>query len=183
MQMPAIKFNAYSKEYGTTRLADEVVGRDIIDQLQRIGRRKTKEILDTQLGEDVFRQELIDALSPIVFPVHVGNRERHDRPHEESGLAAGHSIDHSTMRGGFESHFIHLNTYKGEISLDDGRVVLYDAIEEGQDVSRADLMLETANGLVVYVDVTDLKPEFMGDINVGSFGVIKKITFKQFLTQ
>lgn len=183
MSMPAIKFDAYSQDYGAMRLADEVVQRDIIDILQRLGRQKTKALLNTQLGEDVFRQELVEALSPIIFPVHVGNKERSDRPHEASGIAPGRSIELSTMRGGFESHVIHLNTYKGEISLDEGPVVPYGLANQDDELDLSDLMLESANGLVVYVDVSDLEPEFADDIQVGTFGVIKKITFRQFLTQ
>ena len=182
MKMPAIKFNAYAESYGTNRLANVVVQRDIIDVLHRVGRRKTKEMLNTQLGEDIFRQELVEGLAPIIFPVHIGNRERADRQHLESGLRHGASIDKSTMRGGFESHVIHLNTYKGEISLDEGPVVLYDQPGNTEPLDD-DLMLESANGLVIYVDVTDLEPEFEGDVKVGTFGVIKKVTFKQLLTQ
>jgi len=182
MKMPAIKFNAYMESYGVNRLANVVVQRDIIDVLHRVGRRKTKEMLNTQLGEDIFRQELVESLAPIVFPVHIGNRERADRQHMQSGLNAGMSIDESTMRGGFESHVIHLNTYKGEISLDEGPVVLYDQAGNTEPLD-SDLMLESANGLVVYVDVTDLEREYIGDVNVGTFGVIKKVTFKQLLTQ
>jgi len=183
MKMPAIKFDAYTEAYATARLMDLVVQRDIVDVIQSLGRRKTKPLLNTQVGEDVFRQEIVEALSPIIFPVHVGNAERADRPHMESGLGPGKSIERSTMRGGFESHMIHLNTFKGEISLDDGPVVLFDQAGEDPDLIANDLMLETVSGQVIYVDVSELMPEYVGDVHAGTFGVIKKITFQQFLTQ
>jgi hypothetical protein len=183
MKMPAIKYEAYNESYGAARLGDLVNQRDIRDELQRLGKRTTKDIIGTELGEEVFRQEAIEMLTPIVFPVHVGNMERADRPHVESGLSTGASIDRSTMRGGFKAHIIHLNTFKGEISLDDGPVILYDQAQGDMDLVKADLMLESESGQVIYVNVTELTPEYIGEINVGTFGRIIKLTFDSFITQ
>lgn len=80
------------------------------------------------------------------------------------------------MRGGFQGHWLNVDAPKGEISLDKGPVREIDTTDD-------DFLLETENGETVYVDLTGLKPEFVGEVPVGTFGYVSQVLKIRFLFQ
>jgi len=170
------KYLGYDELYLKQRVADPVYQADMIDALIGVSRQKSMEDVEDALGQESLKEEIREAVDPLLFPIHVGNALSFYKPHEESGIAAGRSIDHASMRGGFHAHVIKVDGLKDEISLDDGPVVDFDG-------SEADLLLENASGLTVYVDLTGMPEDWSGELNVGTFGTVKEIKFSKFITQ
>lgn len=170
------EYDAYEELYATKRVADPLYQAKLKDALIRIGRQKTKQDLDNSVGEDVFKAEVRDAVGPLLFPIHIGNPQDAGAAHEESGLAPGRSMSKSTMREGFFGHAITLDARKGVIRLDEGPPVQYQG-------SETDLELVNEKGGLVYVDVSGVKEEFVGNVPVGTFGTIRGIYFGKLLVQ
>ncbi len=170
------KYTAYDEIYTQTRFANLVYQAEMVNLLISHGRQKTMTDVEDEAGEEIFFSEVLEAAGPLLFPIHVGNEDNYLEPHKGSGIRPGHSIEESTMRGGFKAHVIKINDLKGEISLDDGPVREFDRTE-------SDFMLETQNGLTVFVDLTELKSEYVGEVNVGCFGHVQQILTSKFLFQ
>jgi flagellar basal body-associated protein FliL len=170
------EYDAYEEAYVKTRVADLVYQAKLSDILISLGRQKTKEDISDRIGEESFKAEIQEAVETLVFPVHVGNPTDFNKEHEESGLAPGYSIGMSTMLGGFRLHTLHVNAPKGTIKLDEGPTLPFDGHE-------TDLPVADAEGRVVYVDVTRVKEDFVGEVPVGRFGQIRSILFGKFLVQ
>jgi len=170
------KYVGYDELYLQQRVADPVYQADMIDALIGISRQKTMDDVEDALGQENLKEEFREAVDPLLFPIHVGNPLSFYKPHEESGIAPGRSIDNADMRGGFHAHLIHVDGVKDAISLDDGPVVSFDG-------SESNLMLENASGLTVYVDLTGMTEDWSGELNVGTFGTVKEIKFSKFITQ
>ncbi|HED67082.1 MAG TPA: flagellar basal body-associated FliL family protein [Planctomycetes bacterium] len=169
-------YMGYDETYVQARVADPVYQADLIDALIGVARQKTMSDVEDLVGQETFKEEIQEVVNPLLFPIHIGNETNHVKPDEESGIGPGLSIDDATMRGGFKAHAIHVDFPKAEISLDDGPKVSFDRTED-------DLMLESDTGLTIFVDLTGLKDDFSGDVQVGVFGRITSIKFAKFLTQ
>lgn len=167
---------AYDQAYPVGRTADLHYQAMEKDALIRVARQKTKEDLDDVVGEDVFKQEIRDAIDPLLFPIHVGNPTDPNKPHEESGLAPGKSQHRGTMRARFHSTRIAVDAPRKTLILGEGEPTTFEGYEK-------DLMLQDEAGHVVYVDVTGLDPEFVGDVPVGTLGVVRNLYFDKLLVQ
>lgn len=170
------EYDAYDQAYAGQRVSDPLYQAKLRDVLIGLGRQKTKDDLDDQVGLETFKVQLRDAVDPLVFPLHIGNAEDHRRAHEASGLLPGRSADLTTMRGGFRGHVLHVDANKQTIALDEGSLTQFDGTE-------VDLLVESERGQVVYVDVSGLTPDFVGDVPVGTFGRVRSILFGKFLVQ
>lgn len=170
------EFHAYSESYATDRTGEMLYQAKERDAILQLSRGKTKEDLFEQVGVDVYKRELRDTLDPLLFPIHVGNEGDPGMPHSDSGLAPGDSINASSMRGGFFDHSFTLDAPKGTIQLDSGQPVRFTG-------SETDLQVENEFGQYVFVNMTGVKPDFIGEIMVGSFGYIDEILFDQFIIQ
>ena len=80
------------------------------------------------------------------------------------------------MRGGFHSHVLHVDQPRSTIALGNGVPISFSATDR-------DLLVENEHGLTVYVNVSQLKEGFFGDVPVGTFGRIREILFDKFLVQ
>ena len=168
--------DAYAQAYAAERTADPLYQAKLTDAVLKVAARKTKLDLDTEVGKDVFREELKVALDPVLFPVHVGNETAAGGRHPESGLRAGASNDRATMRGYFYEHKLDVDTVLKTIRLDDGQPLRFQGDE-------TDLLVTDAAGRGVYVDVTGLRHGFRGPVRAGTFGRVRNIYFGSFLTQ
>jgi len=169
-------YMGYDESYVQDRVLDPVYQADLIDALIGIGRQKAMSDVEDLVGQEAFKEEIRDVINPLLFPIHIGNPTNHVKPDETSGIAAGLSIETSTMRGGFQAHAIHVDSPKSEIWMDEGPKVSFDGSED-------DLMLESDTGLTLFVDLTGLKVDFSGDVQAGVFGQVKSIKFARFITQ
>ena len=88
----------------------------------------------------------------------------------------GESIAEATFRGMLHDHEIEVNTLEKTVRLDGGTAVGYQGTER-------DLRVENTEKQCVFLDVTTLKPEFIGKVPIGLAGKIRQIYRKKFLVQ
>ena len=168
--------DAFEESYATERASEPLYQAKLTDAVLRVASRKSKAELDDTVGKDVFREELRVALDPVLFPIHVGDEERADARHTESGLRAGASMDRATMRGIFWEHTLEVDAAKKILRLDAGPDVPFTGEE-------TDLLVEDERGRSLYVDVTGLRPDFHGKVQTGVLGRVRNVYFSSFLTQ
>ncbi len=169
------EFDAYEEAYATSRVGDTLYQAKLKDALIRVGRQKTKAELDDAVGEDVFKEEVREAIDPLLFPLHF-HAEDVNGADEASGLRPGRSIERSSLRGGYWAHTIELDEEGKKARLDEGPETTFAGDEQ-------DLVLENEHHETVYVDVSQLEPGFEGRVQVGTFGRIRKIYFGKLLVQ
>jgi flagellar basal body-associated protein FliL len=146
------------------------------DALLKVSATKSRDEVTNPTLMDGFLEEIRTVVNPILFPVHVGDSHAAMTPDTLSGLRVGESVMDSTMRGFLHEHALAFDGAKRSISLDDGPTVTFDGTER-------DLKLTNKAGLSVFVDVTDYKPEFAGDVPIGVPGRVRRIYRDSFLVQ
>ncbi|MEM7309991.1 MAG: flagellar basal body-associated FliL family protein [Planctomycetota bacterium] len=170
------EYTAYEELYVTTRVVDPLYEAVLTDKTIVVLSGKTKDDVDGAAGKDMLREELREALEPILFPVHVGFTLKSTDPDMESGLRLGVSGELSTMRGLIHDHVIHVDAPGKTLALDEGEEIPFDGTEN-------DLRLVDAQGETLYVDVTALDPDLVGEVSVGVFGRIRSVYFSKFISQ
>jgi len=171
-----VEVDAFEEGYATARVSQPLYQAKLTDAVLRTASQKTKGELDNAVGREVFRDELREALDPVLFPVHVGDEHAPESTHAESGLRFGRSISAASMRGLFYDHRLFLDAPRKAIRLDDGRDVSFHGDE-------TDLFVADSRGKGVYVDVSAVVPDFAGEVPVGTFGRVRNVYFDTFLTQ
>jgi flagellar basal body-associated protein FliL len=170
------EYEAYDETYAQKRVLDPLYKAQEKDALINVARQKRKDDLDDSVDEEIFKQALLVAVEPLLFPVHVGNPESPTEADRTSGLRPGRKAAEATMRGGFRAHVLRVDAPRKTIMLDDGPSVTF----EGNETS---LSVPNAAGAFVSLDVTRLEPDFVGEVNVGTFGDLRSIYFDQLLVQ
>ena len=171
-----VEVDALEETYATARTNEPLTQAKLTDAVLRVASQKTKSELDSAVGKDVFREELRDALDPVLFPLHIGNELQAGARDETSGLRPGRSVDRSTMRGLFYDHELVVDAADKTLRLDHGPEVAFNGDE-------TDLFVGDKNGKGIYVDVSGLEPDFSGPVNAGTFGRMRNVYFVSFLTQ
>lgn len=171
-----VEVDAFEEAYVKARASQPLYQAKLTDAVLRIASQKTKGELDNAVGREVFRDELREALDPVLFPVHAGDEQAPENAHKESGLRFGRSIARSSLRGLFYDHSLHLDAERKSVRLDDGKDVTFVGDE-------TDLFVSDARGKGVYVDVSGVHHDFVGDVRVGTFGRVRGVYFNTFLTQ
>jgi flagellar basal body-associated protein FliL len=168
--------DAYEETYTGLRVADPLYQARLTDAVIRIASEKSKKELDKEAGREVFRDELRKAIEPILFPLHLGDPHAFGGQDEESGLAFGISASESTLRGLFFDHVVAVDAPHKTLRLDGGEATAFQGNEP-------DIELHDAQGATLYLDVTRLHPDFVGEVHVGVMGKVRSIYFSTFLTQ
>jgi len=168
--------HAYDEAYATARVADPLYTAILQDALIGVSRTKTRDDLEDTVGAEVFRRQLLEAIRPILFPIHVGDPVNPYATHMESGLRSGDSQALGTYRRGFEDGLLHVDAQAKTVQLDDGAPVSFTGAE-------TDLQVADANGMYVFLNVTQLNPAFAGDVQIGTFGRVSKLFFGKFIIQ
>ena len=171
-----VEVDAFEEAYVTALAAEPLYQAKLTDAVLRTAAQKTKSELDNAVGREVFRDELREALDPVLFPVHVGDEKAPEGAHLESGLRAGRSNARASMRGLFYDHHLFVDGQRKLLRLDDGKDVSFQGDE-------TDLFVSDARGKGVYIDVGGLHAEFTGTVPVGAFGRVRNVYFNTFLTQ
>jgi len=171
-----VEVDAFEEGYATARATQPLYQAKLTDAVLRTAAQKTKGELDNAVGREVFREELRVALDPVLFPVHVGDEHAPENAHEESGLRPGPSIARSSLRGLFYEHALHVDSARRLVRLDRGKEVTFQGDE-------TDLFVSDERGKGVYVDVSALHGDFVGEVPVGTFGRVRNVYFNTFLTQ
>lgn len=188
-----VEYFAYEESYVTTRAGtgtaaagghggdaaptgDTLYLAQLQDALLEIGARKTRDQVTDQTQIDAFLEEVRVAVDPLLFPVCVGDSHAQTMPDTKSGLRVGESIADSTFRGMLHEHEVVVNALEKTVKLDDGPTVGYQGTER-------DLRVEDSKKEHVYLDVTTLKPEFVGSVPIGLGGKVRRIYRNKFLVQ
>jgi hypothetical protein len=137
---------------------------------------RTREQVTDPVQIEGFLEEARRVVEPVLFPVYVGDSRSPHHADSASGLRLGESMSESTMRGLLHEHAIEVDPIKKKLRFDGGVAVEYEGREN-------DLKLVNEDGDEVYVDVTELKPDFSGKIPVGVPGRLRKIYRESFLVQ
>lgn len=125
---------------------------------------------------EVFAEELRHAIDPIFFPVHIGNTAMPLDENEPTGLQLGSSYMDATFRGKLEDHVLHFNGPARTVRIDEGPENTFNGDED-------DLRVETSAGTTVFLDVTHCNTEFVGQVQIGVHGKLRKILIVEDIAQ
>jgi hypothetical protein len=146
------------------------------DALLRLAATKTRDQVTDPMLIDAFMADVRTVVEPVLFPVYVGDSHAPSQPDSVSGLRSGESIMDSTHRGLLHEHALSVDAKKQTIAFDGGPVVGFEGGER-------DLLLKNKAGKTVYVDVTAVRPDFVGDVPIGVPGKLRRIYRDSFLVQ
>ena len=171
------EYYAFSKEYFASRLADPLYFPRLKDSVVRISASRSVEEVTGKVNQPQFLQELVEVIDIDMFPIHIGKTAIPSDKHEESGLKTGFSASDATFRGYFYEHVLIVDAMRKTIQLDkDGPVTEFEGTE-------TDLEIESVDGKTLYVDVTELKEEFVGEVMVGVFGTLHNLLVEEWILQ
>jgi hypothetical protein len=162
--------------HGATPVEDPLYTAMLKDAMLKLAATRTRDQVTDPVKSDAFLEDVRRVVDPLLFPVYVGDSHSHRDADSVSGLRAGESIFESKMRGLLHEHELHVDAGEKTIALDDGPTVEFEGRER-------DLKLTDKAGQTVYVDVTQLKPEFVGTVPVGVPGKLRRIYRDSFLVQ
>ena len=169
------QFDAYDEVYVTNRTALPIYDALVSDAILRISSKYDESVMNEDIG-NVFLEELEVALDPILFPVQLGKSPMPTDPDPKSGIRMGFSASKSTLRGPLYDHVLTIDAVEKKLRLDEGAPVAFEGTER-------DLRVENERGRSVYLDVTELKPSFQGQVMVGVHGRIRELLKKTFNLQ
>lgn len=167
---------AYDETYLPARALDPLYDPIMRDVIGRVISSKTFNETQNGAAREAFLAELRDALNPVLFPVHVGETPLPMDRDLISGLRPGLSFARATFRGRFHDHILKIDAVEKTLQLDDYDIVTFDGHEE-------DLKLMTTSGDTVFVDVTEIEPEFVGEVKIGVHGRIRQLFARELIAQ
>ena len=167
---------AYDETYLPTRATDPLYDPIMRDAVGRVISSKTLDDAYQGAAREAFLAELRDALNPVLFPVHIGETALPMDRDEVSGLRPGLSFARATFRGGFHDHTLTVNAAEKTLQLDDNEPVSYEGWEE-------DIPLTTQAGTTLYVDVTEVQEDFVGEVKIGVHGRLRQLFARELIAQ
>lgn len=162
------EFDAYEAGELEGRMTDPRYRTYLMDALVSLCSEKTPESLEGRDSKDAFKLEVLDAIDPILFPVKFGDAAEPLAADPNSGLRPGISTFNASLRGRYYDHKLTLDVPNKTIRLDDGEELTFIGDED-------DLAVSNASGKFVFVNLTMLDPEFVGEVKVGVTGRIRRI--------
>jgi len=175
MMLNAI-FDAYSADELEGRLEDSLFLALLQDQLWTLASTKTEAMIQSKDSQDAFMAEIQAAIDPICFPVHIGDSDGPFGADSKSGIKPGDSTQNASLRGRYFDHRLYVDSVQKTIRLDEGEEVAF----VGDEV---DLPVTNAEGHFVFLNMTGLEPEFVGELQIGVKGRIRRVLHEKFNTQ
>jgi len=172
MQLQA-EYYAYDESYVAGRLG---IASGLKNALLKLGAMKTCEQVTDPVLIDSFLEDVRTVVDPILFPIYVGDSHSPQAGDKQSGLKVGESSSESDFRGMLHEHQLEIDNQRKKVRLDDGPWVEYEGRER-------DLQVPNKEGQKVYVNLTELKPDFHGDVPIGVPGRVRAIYRDQLLVQ
>lgn len=174
---PSCSFLAYDLSYPETRRTDPHYETILRESLQfTISQYRIDEVMSGS-DRDAFAAELEKICEPVLFPVHLGETATPYDPEPESGLRLGDSMERlGSFRGAFYEHVLHVDAPGHTLQMDEGPVTEF---SDGD----YDVLVEAEDGTKIYVDVSQLDPDFEGDVNVGVMGRIRRMFTGEIMAQ
>jgi hypothetical protein len=146
------------------------------DALIGVAATKTRDEVTNPVLVESFLEEVRKAIDPVLFPVCIGDAKSMQASDSLSGLRTGESNMQASLRGLLYEHALHVDGPRRTLRLDNGPVVQFEGREH-------DLRVVDGDDKDIYVDVSALKPGFLGDIHVGVAGKVRRIYRDSFLVQ
>lgn len=171
-----VEYDAYEETYGAARIADPLYKARLQDTLLTIASQHSAEEVLQRGTQELFLTELRLAVEPLLFPIHVGKSKTASGADEESGLRPGLAVAESTMRTPYHDGRLAIDAQKGTIRFNEGEEYTFKGSEEN-------LVVKDENGHSLFLDVTGLKEEFVGEVKVGVKGRIREIYKVKFIIQ
>lgn len=172
----SVIYEAYDETYVVQRNRDPLYEPYLQSTVLAVCSTKTLEEVQGRASQDALMEELRVELEPVLFPIHVGPTKQALALDPASGLRPGLSADRSSFRGPFHEHRLAVDAAQRTVRLDDGQPTRFNGNE-------TDLVVPDAEGRTLHLDVTGLVPGFVGEVQVGTYGRIRRILPKYFLVQ
>ncbi|MHC4378369.1 MAG: hypothetical protein ACYS26_17340 [Planctomycetota bacterium] len=171
----SIEYHSFDEAYATDRLADSIFNSRVNDTLLAEVFPRGPDVLQPEMRR-ALAEHLARSLDPILFPTEVGKAPSVYDADPESGLRTGLSRYDATLRGSLYDHKIEIQGNKKRLRLDEGPWQRYLGDER-------DLQVHDGRGNRVYLDVSELKEDFSGDVMIGVHGQIHEVLFPEFALQ
>ena len=162
--------------HGEAPVEDPIYTAQLKNSLLKLGSTKTRDQVTDPALIDGFLEDVRTVVDPILFPVYIGDSHSPHEPDKLSGLKVGDSSSEAEFRGLLHEHELEVDGSRKRMRLDDGPWAEYTGRER-------DLQLQTAQGQRVFVNVTELKPEFEGKVAIGVPGRVRAIYRESLLVQ
>lgn len=173
---PQIEYFAYDPLYVDGRDEDPLFRAWISSELNALISSQGLDLIYNGTNRERFAQMVREVLTPSVFPVHLGNTKLPLQVDEDSGIRPGDSYRQATFRGRFYDHVLKIDAPQKTLQIDEGPVTVF----EGDEI---DLEIRSPSGETMYVDLSELKPEFVGEIRIGVHGRIRQVFLTSHIAQ
>lgn len=161
---------------GDAPVEDPVYTAQLKNALLKLGASKTRDQVTDPVLIDGFLEDVRTVVDPILFPVYVGDSHSPHDGDKASGIKVGDSSSESDFREMLHEHDLEVDNQRKKIRLDEGPWKEYEGHERN-------LVVESKTGQKVYLNLTELKPEFSGKVPIGVPGRVSKIYRDSLLVQ
>ncbi len=169
-------YDAYDEKYIAVRTADPVYHPLLVDAILGVTSAKTREEVHGPLAQETFREELRRAIEPILFPVHIGDSATPHGADSQTGIKPGVSAYRGTMRDPLFDQILYVDAPLGRVRIGESPEIAFSPGER-------DLRVVDDRGKDVYLDLSEIKPDFRGQVQIGVQGRIRQLLFQEFLVQ
>ena len=176
-----VDVRSYDEEATRAWVADPICVSYLDHAVNSVGSAATMDEVYDITGPDgisgkLFMERIRASVEDVIFAVQFGDAPDPMTADSESGLAPGISSRKSTLRGPLSEHSVLLDCITHTIQFDDGDLYSFEGTED-------DFHLTNAAGDSIYVDVTGVELDFMGEVPVGVSGRILSVLKRKFVVQ
>lgn len=161
---------------GDAPAEDPIYTAQLKNALLKLASTKTRDQVTDPVLVDGFLEDVRAVVDPILFQICVGDSHSPHDPDSKSGIRAGESSSESEFRGLLWEHVIEVDNVRKEIRFDGGPAVQYTGHE-------LDLAVPDKQGQKIYLNLTSLKPDFSGEVQIGVPGHVRAIYRESLLIQ
>ena len=172
---------SYDEEATRAWVADPICISYLDHAINSVGSAATMNEVFDITGPDgipgkLFMEQIRASIEKVIFAVQFGDAPDPMTADSESGIAPGISSRKSSLRGPLSEHSIQLDCISHTIQFDDGDTYSFDGTED-------DFHLTNSAGNSIYVDLTDVELDYMGEVPVGVTGRVLSVLKRKFVVQ
>jgi hypothetical protein len=176
-----VDVRSYNEEATRSWVSDPICVSYLDHAVNSVGSAATMEEVYDLTGPDgvqgkLFMEQIRSSVEKVIFAVQFGDAMDPMNADSDSGLGPGVSSRLSTFRGPISKHSIYLDCIAHTVQFDDGAAYSFEGTED-------DFHVTNAAGNSVYIDVSDLELDFIGEIPVGVSGRILSVLKRKFVVQ